>query len=91
MVARSRRIHRAALHFLSNLPDRQWPCSLASFLTNYLEDYLDPDQPVVDVRPMETVVRRSMSDRQFTMYLLAAFAGFALVLNRGLLWVHCGW
>ena len=30
--------------------------------------------------PMEMVVTRSMSDRQFTMYLLAAFAAFALVL-----------
>jgi putative ABC transport system permease protein len=41
---------------------------------------IDPDQPVVDMMPMEMVVARSMADRQFTMYLLAAFAGFALVL-----------
>ena len=31
-------------------------------------------------RRRETVVTRSMSDRQFTMYLLSAFAAFALVL-----------
>ena len=41
---------------------------------------IDPDQPIDFVMPMEMVVTRSMSDRQFTMYLLAAFAAFALVL-----------
>jgi putative ABC transport system permease protein len=41
---------------------------------------IDPDQPIVGIMPMEMVVARSISDRQFTMYLLAAFAGFALVL-----------
>jgi putative ABC transport system permease protein len=32
------------------------------------------------VMPMQMVVARSMTDRRTTMYLLAAFAGFALVL-----------
>jgi predicted permease len=41
---------------------------------------VDPDQPVGDVMAMEMVLSRSLSDRQLTMYLLAAFAGFALVL-----------
>jgi putative ABC transport system permease protein len=41
---------------------------------------IDPDQPLVDVMPMQMVVARSMTDRRTTMYLLAAFAGFALVL-----------
>jgi putative ABC transport system permease protein len=41
---------------------------------------IDPDQPIDFVMPMEMVVTRSMSDRQFTMYLLSAFAAFALVL-----------
>jgi len=41
---------------------------------------VDPDQPVVDVMSMNTVVAHSLTDRQLTMYLLAAFAGFALLL-----------
>jgi len=41
---------------------------------------IDPDQPLVDLMAMDTVVTRSMSDRRTTMYLLAVFAGFALLL-----------
>jgi ABC-type antimicrobial peptide transport system permease subunit len=41
---------------------------------------LDRDLPIVDVMAMDMVVSRSMSDRQLTMYLLASFAAFALVL-----------
>jgi predicted permease len=41
---------------------------------------IDPDQPFVDVMPMEMVITRSVADRRATMYLLAAFAAFALVL-----------
>ncbi|MGX1165770.1 hypothetical protein AB7M16_002036 [Bradyrhizobium sp. USDA 372] len=39
------RIQRAALHYLSEVPDGQWPRSFVSFLTGRLPDYLDPDQP----------------------------------------------
>ncbi len=55
------------------------PEALASSLVAALHA-IDPDQPIDFVMPMEMVVTRSMSDRQFTMYLLAAFAAFALVL-----------
>jgi putative ABC transport system permease protein len=41
---------------------------------------VDPDLPVVDVLPMEFIVARSMADRRVTMFLLAAFAGLALLL-----------
>lgn len=39
------RIKRAALHFLSQKPDREWSRSLTVFLKGHLHDYLDPDQP----------------------------------------------
>jgi putative ABC transport system permease protein len=55
------------------------PEALASSLVGAVHA-IDPDQPIDSVMPMETVVTRSMSDRQFTMYLLSAFAAFALVL-----------
>ncbi len=41
---------------------------------------LDPEQPVVDIRTMDEVAMGSISRRRFTMLLLAAFAGLALVL-----------
>jgi predicted permease len=55
------------------------PEMLASSLTATVRA-IDPDLPVVDVMPMEMVVRRSVADRQTTVYLLAVFAAFALVL-----------
>ena len=41
---------------------------------------IDPNQPVMDVISMPAIVSRSTADRQFTMYLLSAFAAFALAL-----------
>jgi predicted permease len=41
---------------------------------------LDPDQPVGEVVDMNTVVSRSLADRQLLALLLASFAGVALVL-----------
>ena len=41
---------------------------------------LDRNLPVEDLMPMEMVVERSTSDTRFTMFLLAAFAGLALLL-----------
>jgi putative ABC transport system permease protein len=55
------------------------PEVLASSLTAAVRG-IDPDLPVVDVMAMEMVVRRSVADRRATMYLLAVFAAFALVL-----------
>lgn len=55
------------------------PTALGPALTAAVHE-LDADMPVVDVRPMETVVSESTSDRRVTMYLLAGFALLALVL-----------
>jgi putative ABC transport system permease protein len=55
------------------------PEALASSLVQTVRA-LDRDLPIVDVMAMDMVVSRSMSDRQLTMYLLASFAAFALVL-----------
>jgi len=41
---------------------------------------VDPDQPVYDVRPMDEVVERSMSQERLTMVLLSVFAAVALLL-----------
>jgi putative ABC transport system permease protein len=40
----------------------------------------DREQPVVDLLPMEAVVAQSTTEQRFTMWLLAAFAGVALLL-----------
>jgi putative ABC transport system permease protein len=40
----------------------------------------DREQPVVDLLPMEAVVAQSTTDQRFTMWLLAAFAGVAVLL-----------
>ncbi len=41
---------------------------------------LDPDQTLIDTMTMEDVVAASIAQRRFTMMLLVAFAGVALVL-----------
>jgi putative ABC transport system permease protein len=41
---------------------------------------MDPDQPVSDVRPMNTVVTESVSRQRFNMMLLGIFAAVALAL-----------
>ena len=41
---------------------------------------VDPDQPLANVRTMDTVIAASVSDRRFSMLLLSVFAGIALLL-----------
>ena len=41
---------------------------------------LDPEQPVLDIMTMESVVEDSLGQRRFAMLLLSAFAALALVL-----------
>jgi putative ABC transport system permease protein len=41
---------------------------------------IDPEQPVLDIRTMESIVEESLGQRPFAMRLLAAFALLALVL-----------
>ena len=44
-------------------------------------DQMDPQVPLADVLPMETVVAESMASTSFTMLLLLIAAGIALVLS----------
>ncbi len=55
------------------------PVSQISALTNAIHS-LDPNLTLVDTMTMEEVVATSMAQRRFTMMLLIAFAGLALVL-----------
>ncbi|MES2178255.1 MAG: ABC transporter permease [Gemmatimonadota bacterium] len=41
---------------------------------------IDPEQPVYDVRTMDTVVQRSLVQRRLTMMLIVAFGVIALIL-----------
>jgi putative ABC transport system permease protein len=41
---------------------------------------IDPDQPVHDIRTMETVLSSSLAPSRFTMLLLSVFSGIAIVL-----------
>ena len=41
---------------------------------------VDPDQPVSDVRSMDSVIEANLARPRFTMLLLAGFAGMALLL-----------
>ncbi len=58
---------------------RQSPASLLASLQAELRA-VDRDLPLYDVSPMEAVVDSSVSQRRFTMLLLALFAGVAVVL-----------
>ncbi|MFY9528852.1 MAG: ABC transporter permease [Candidatus Acidiferrales bacterium] len=55
------------------------PNSLVSAVTNAVHQ-VDPDEPVLDVQTMEDVVNDSLFQQRFSMLLLAAFAGLALLL-----------
>jgi predicted permease len=55
------------------------PSSVLSAVVAAVHD-VDPDQPVVDVRTMEEVLQGSLAAKRFTMLLLSAFAGLALLL-----------
>lgn len=55
------------------------PTSLVSAVTNAVHQ-VDPDEPVLKVETMEDVVDASLFQQRFSMLLLAAFAGLALLL-----------
>jgi putative ABC transport system permease protein len=55
------------------------PSSVLSAVVAAVHD-VDPDQPVVEIRTMEEVLEGSFAGKRFTMTLLAAFAGLALLL-----------
>jgi putative ABC transport system permease protein len=55
------------------------PASHVGAITRAVHE-IDPEQPVVNIRTMDEVTSGSISRRRFTMLLLAAFAGLALLL-----------
>ncbi len=55
------------------------PASLVSAVTSAVHS-IDSDQPVTDVMTMDDLVDNSLSQRRFSMLLLAAFAVLALLL-----------
>ena len=55
------------------------PLSLASAVARAIHQ-LDPDQPVTDVRPMESLVDRALAGARFNVVLLGSFAVIAFVL-----------
>lgn len=55
------------------------PAGLTSAVTAAIHS-IDPTQPVVDVMAMDDLIATSLSQRRFSMFLLAAFAILALLL-----------
>lgn len=55
------------------------PANLVSAVTNAVHQ-TDPDEPVLKVETMDDVVNASLFQQRFSMLLLAAFAGLALLL-----------
>jgi ABC-type antimicrobial peptide transport system permease subunit len=55
------------------------PSAIASEITKAVRE-IDPEQPVLDVISMDGILSTSLAQRRFTMLLLAAFAGLALLL-----------
>jgi putative ABC transport system permease protein len=56
------------------------PLSLTNAARNVIQG-LDSDQPVADVRTMESLLAKSVARARFTALLLTVFAGVALVLS----------
>ena len=55
------------------------PASMAAIARHEVAR-VDRDQPISDVRTMDERIGRSLSNRRFSMVLLALFAGLALTL-----------
>ena len=56
------------------------PMALVSAVTQAVQR-LDQNLPLYEVQPLSEVLRNSVSQQRFTMYLLVAFAGLALALS----------
>jgi putative ABC transport system permease protein len=57
----------------------QDPRTLTSAIRREIQS-IDPDQPIANVRTLETVTAESIAPRRMSMVLLGAFAGIALLL-----------
>jgi len=66
---------RMALAVRGNQNPKQFTAAVISAIHE-----VDPEQPVYDVRPMDEVVERSLSQQWLTMALVSLFASVALVL-----------
>jgi putative ABC transport system permease protein len=55
------------------------PAALTSAIRNEVRK-IDPNQPIYNVKTMETVIAESISDRRLNMALLGIFAATALIL-----------
>jgi putative ABC transport system permease protein len=58
---------------------RQGPRTLTSAIRREIQS-LDPDQPIANVRTLESVTADAIAPRRMSMVLLGAFAGIALLL-----------
>jgi len=64
---------------LANRGATKDPAAAAATLRKQIAD-IDPTQPVYDVKTLDHALAESISPRRFNLFLLAAFAGTALVL-----------
>ena len=55
------------------------PTSLLSAVSRAVHE-VDPDEPIINVATMDDIVNQSLLQRRLSMFLLASFAGLALML-----------
>jgi putative ABC transport system permease protein len=70
---------QSSMAMLIKIGDGQDPASLAAAARERLRA-IDPQQPIIRMRSYDTIVSTLMATRRFTLVLLAAFAGTALLL-----------
>jgi putative ABC transport system permease protein len=67
-------------HMVLTVRTNSVPTSLTSSVTDAVH-YVDPDEPVVGVATMESIVDQSLGQQRLNVTLLTAFAGLALLLG----------
>ncbi len=70
---------RAESSMILTVRSAQDPGTLTSAIRREIQS-IDPDQPIANVRTLETVTADSIAPRRISMVLLGAFAGVALLL-----------
>jgi putative ABC transport system permease protein len=70
---------RAESNMILTVRSRQDPRTLTSAIRREIQS-LDPDQPIANVRTLESVTADAIAPRRMSMVLLGAFAGIALLL-----------
>jgi putative ABC transport system permease protein len=69
-----------AMHMVLTVRTNSVPTSLTSAVTDAVHN-VDPDEPLVGVVTMESIVDQSLGQQRLNVVLLAAFAGLALLLG----------